>query len=224
VIVACVAPFVLDLPEMYDHVARYHLDRGVHAESLYGSAAMVARSVFDADIEVIGAFGAFDLDAKAGGPWKTVSNLAALGVLLDLMLTAATRVRRGDGAHLCVAVAGSLVLLTAVGRVFSPQYLVWLAGAMACGLCVAPRLLRWAAICLGASIALSGYFYPKLFFPYFALEGDALAVALARNVLLVAAGILGVRAAWRYRSDLPAVEEHEGVEPVLGHVPVGPDR
>ncbi|MEY2420220.1 MAG: hypothetical protein QOI95_287 [Acidimicrobiaceae bacterium] len=223
VVAVFVAPFVFDLPEMYDSIAAYHLHRGVHAESIYGTFAMVWQSLFGSDIKVVGAFGAFDVQGTFADRLKVLSNVAALGVLADLTLTTLRRVRRGDGGHLCVVIAGSLVLLTAVGRVFSPQYLVWLVAPMAAGLAFAPRLLRGAALALAGSVLLSGIFYPAMYFKYFNLEGDALAVALGRNVLLLVAGVLGVRAAWRYPgSGLPAVEEHEGVEPPQAHVVVGP--
>lgn len=210
VVAVFLAPFVFDLHAMYDSVAAYHLHRGVHAESIYGTFVMVARSVFDVDIKVVGAFGAFDIQGTVADRLKILSNIAALGVLADLTLTTLRRVKRGDGGHLCVVIAGSLVLLTAVGRVFSPQYMVWLVAPMAAGLAFAPRLLRWAAVCLGVSVLLNGIFFPALFFRYFALDGDALAVAVGRMVLLLVAGLLGVRAGWRYPgSGLPAVEQHE---------------
>lgn len=220
-----VAPFAFDLHNMYDYIAAYHLHRGVHAESLYGALAMVARSAFGSDIPVVGAFGGFDLQGTIADRLKLLSNIAALGVLADLTLTSLRRVRRGDGGHLCVVIAGSLALLTAVGRVFSPQYLVWVVAPMAAGLAFAPRMLRWAAAALAGSVLLNGIFYPALFFRYFALEPDALAVAVGRNTLLLVAGVLGVRAAWRYQaSGLPAPEQHERVEALQADVLVRPHR
>lgn len=222
---AFVVPFVGDLPEVADQVFGYHLERGVHAESLWGSLALGARWAFDADVELVSAFGASDIRATAADELKTLSNVAAVGVLLDGALTARRRVRRGDGAHLAVAVCGAFTLLTAVGRVFSPQYLVWLVAPMAVALTVAPRAMRWPAILFGCSVALAHLVYPVLFFDYLAVEGLAVAAGVGRNLLLVAAGVLGVRAAWRYEpSELPAVEEHEPVEPVLADVLVRPDR
>jgi len=226
VVAMALAPFLFDLPELYDHVAGYHLDRGVHGESIYGNAVMIARTWFDADIEVVSAFGAFDVEPGAVEGLKTLSNIAAIGVLIDSVLTARYRARRGDGHHLVVVVASASILLAAVGRVFSPQYLVWLLAGMAAGLAVAPRLLRWPAVLLAGSVVASHVFYPSMFFGYWALEGQAVVVATLRSLLLLAAGLLAVRAAWRYRPSgtVPAVEEHEGVEPALADVLVRPDR
>jgi hypothetical protein len=218
------APFVTDLPEVSDQVLGYHLERGVHAESLWGSVALVARVVGDADVELVGAFGATDIEATFADGFKTLSNIAAVGVLLDLGLSAWARVRRADGAHLTLVVCGGFILLTAVGRVFSPQYLVWLIAPLALALTIAPRAMRWAALAFGAAVALAHFVYPVVFYDYLDVTWWAVGLGFARNVLLLLSGLLAARVAWRYRSQLPAVEEHEGVEPLLADVGVGPDR
>lgn len=193
-----VAPFVTDLAELYDHVAGYHLDRGVHAEGLWGSAALLARVTVGASVGVVGAFGAVDIVSPFDGGLKMLSNIAALGVLVDSVLAATRRVRRGDGAHLVLVVGGSLILLTAVGRVFSPQYLVWLVAPMAAGLAIAPRALRWSVALLAVSIGLAHLVYPVWYYDYLAVKGWAVGVGFARNMALLGAGLLAVRAAWRY--------------------------
>jgi len=217
-------PFVRDLPALYDDVAGYHLDRGVHAESLWGSLALLARAAVDADVELVNAFGATDVEAAAVDGLATLSNIAAVGVLVDSCLVALRRVRRGDGAHVVLVVCGTLTLLTAVGRVFSPQYLVWLVAPMAAALAVDPRRLRWAALSLALAVALAHAVYPVWFYDYLAVEGWAVTLGVVRNLALLVSGLLAARAAWTYRSRLPAIEQQQVVEPRLADVLVRPDR
>jgi hypothetical protein len=191
-------PFLGDLPDLSDQVAGYHLGRGVHAESLWGSLALVARVLFGVSVGIVGAFGAVDIVSSFDGSIKILTNVAALGVLADSALAATRRVRRGDGAHVVLVVGGALILLTAVGRVFSPQYLVWLVAAMAAGLAIAPRALRWAALLLALTNLLAHLIYPVWFYDYLAVKGWAVGVGTARNLALLGAGLLAVRAAWRY--------------------------
>ncbi len=221
-----VLPFLGDLPAMYRDVAGYHLDRGVHAESLWGSLALLARVVGDAHVDVIPAFGAYDISSAFDDGFKVLANLAALGVLIDSALAATRRVRRGDGAHLVLVVGGALILLTAVGRVFSPQYLVWLVAPMAAGLAIAPRALRWSAALLAVAIALAHLVFPVLFYDYLGVQGGAVTVGFVRNLALLGSGLLAVRVAWRFEgsSGLPAAEEHQGVEAGEADVLIGPDR
>ena len=209
VVAISLMPFVPDLRALFDSVAGYHLDRGVHAESLWGSAALVSRVTLGTSVDVVAAFGAFDISSRFDDGLKMVSNIAALGVLLDSMLTASRRVRRGDGAHTVLVVGGSLILLTAVGRVFSPQYLVWLVAPIAAGLAIAPRALRWSAAMLAVSIALAHLVYPVWFYDYLEVKGWAVGVGFARNVALLAAGLLAVRVAWRYQPDPEATPDPE---------------
>ena len=197
--VAFLVPFVGDLPDVVDQVAGYHVDRGVHAESLWGSLALLARVVVDADVEVVSAFGAVDISASAADGLKTLSNIAAIGVLVDSAMTAHGRVRRGDGAHLAIVVCATLTLLVAVGRVFSPQYLVWLVAPIAVALSVAPRAMRWPAVLLGASTALAHVVYPVLYDDYVLVRGWGVGFGVARNLLLLASGLLAARVAAQRR-------------------------
>ena len=177
-------------------------------------------------MELVSAFGASDISTSFDTSLRTMSNIAAAGVVLDSVLASTRRVQRGDGTHAVLVAASTLVLVTAVGRVFSPQYLVWLVAAVATCLAVAPDAYRWPAILLGGANALAHVVYPVLFYDYLGVEGAAVAVGVVRTVAFLVAGILAVRAAHRFRtgSGHPPVEEHEGVEPLDADVLVGPDR
>ena len=195
---AFVVPFAGELPELTDQVLGYHTDRGVHAESLWGSLALLARVSFDAEVGTVGAFGATDIVAAGAGALKTVANIAAVGVVLDSCLNAARRVRRGDGAHLALVVAAATALLVAVGRVFSPQYLVWVVAPIAVAVTVAPGRLRWSVASLAVAVVLAHALYPVFFDEYLDGQPAAVVAGVARNLAVLASGVLAARAAWRY--------------------------
>ena len=94
---------------------------------------------------------------------------------------------------------------TAVGRVFSPQYLVWLVAVMACALTVAPAALRWPAGLLAVTIVLAHLVYPAFYYDYMGVQGWAVLLGLLRNLCLLAAGLGAVRAAWGFQR--PAVDQ-----------------
>ena len=213
-------PFLIDVGDLVDQVAAYHLDRGVHAESLWGSLALTGRVLFDADVDVVSAFGAVDISASWAGWLESLSTVAAVAVLAGSVVVAARRVRPDDGAHLAVLVCATLTLLTAVGSVFSPQYLVWVVAAMAMALTVAPRAMRWPAVLLGVAVALAHLIYPVFYDDYVLVRGAGVPLGLARNLALLAAGVLAAREASRF----PAVEEEEVAEPVDADLLVGPQR
>ncbi len=177
-----------------------------------------------AHVELVPAFGATDIRTSFDTSIRVLSNLLAIGVLVDSAIAAWWRLRRGDGAHLVLVATGVMITLTAVGRVFSPQYLLWSVAPVAIGLAIAPQLLRASAILLGVSIGLAHLVYPVLFYDYLAARPWAVSAGVARNLALLGAGLLAIRAAGAYGSGLPAVEEHEGVESVEADVLVGPDR
>lgn len=215
-----VVPFAGALPEMFEQVVGYHSDRGVHAESLWGSIALMARVTFGSSVELVSAFGASDIRSRFDDTFKILSNVFALGVLADSALATWTRVRRGDGAHVVLTAGGALVLLTAVGRVFSPQYLIWLVPAVAAGLAIAPRAMRWSAVLFGVAAGLAHFIYPVVFFDYLAVEWWAVSLGLIRNLALLGAGLVAVNAAWRYRP--PSREDEDtGSGDLPAPVPAG---
>jgi hypothetical protein len=199
VVAVSVAPFILDLGELYGDVIGFHTHRGIHAESLWGSFALLAHRFVDMGVEKVGAFGATDVEFRFAGAVQVLANLVSVAVVTAGTWLAWRRVRRGDGTHVVLVAAATLILVTAVGRVFSPQYLVWLVAVMAAGLSVAPQLLRAPAILLAVAVVLAHAVYPVAFYHYLELDAWALLLGAARGVALLGAGLLAAAAAWRYR-------------------------
>jgi hypothetical protein len=166
-------------------------------------------------------YGAFNISGTWANWFRRLADVAALGVLVDSVLQARLRVRRGDVTHLVVLSVATLTLLTAVGRVLSPQYLVWLVAIQAVGLCVAPRPLAWSAAWMALAAALTQLEYPVYFFDLMARHAEAEYLLLVRNLALLVSGLLAARASWRW-IDAPVGQEGDAVVPALVDGGVGP--
>ena len=213
--VLAVLPFVGNLGDLYRDVIGYHRDRPVHAESLWASLAFLLDRLGLGTTGLEFSFGAYNVTGQAADTFESLADVAALGILVDSILQSVLRVRRGDGRHLAVLCLGTMTLLTAVGRVLSPQYLVWLIALLAVGLSVAPRALRWAGIWMTVAVALTHLEYPVFFFDLMSRQAEAEALLLARNLALLASGLLAARASWRWWVDAPVGEDGDEVVPVL---------
>lgn len=204
---ACGVPFLLpfagDLPSVVDDVLHRNAERGVHAESLWGSLALAARVAVDAPVDVRWAFGAADLSGSFTDELGLVVDLAAVIVLIGSVVLMARRVRPGDGAHAVLLAGAALIMLTAVGRVFSPQYLMWLVPAVGAGAAICPRQFRWPTTFLAIAVTLAHLVYPGLYEDYLKAEVWAVLIGLTRNVAILCAGVLAFRAALRYESPPP---------------------
>ena len=171
----------------------YHGDRPVQIESLYGGALAFAR-VFDPDIaETVASFGSANI-ASAYEPL-----LRRLGSILPLLAVAGVYIwlwralrRATDGLTrfrvLLAAICGVLVALMALGKIFSPQYLVWLMplGVMASALSSSRSRIQFFMVCLLTQIE-----YPFVYaFFSAALDPRFGLLVLVRDVILLWWGVL----------------------------------
>lgn len=223
VVALAVLPFTGHLGDLYHDVITYHRARPVHAESLWASLAFLLDRLGLAAPDIEFSYGAFNVTGEWAAAFRGLADLAALGVLVDSVLQARLRVRRGDGAHLAVLSVATLTLLTAVGRVLSPQYVVWLVALQAIGLCVAPRALAWSAAWMALAVGLTHLEYPVFFGDVMNRHAEAEYLLLARNVAILVSGLLAARVSWRYRSVAPVGEGGQEVEARLGNGGEGPD-
>lgn len=142
--------------------------------------------------------------------WETTSPawLMALLALVGLSLIALVIVASGrrlmspevseQHADRIVAAAAALTIgvLIVTGKVFSPQYLLWLIAPLAVAYTLRTSQDRWLLALVAATCAITTLVYPVMYFGLIAGEALPWAVLQLRNLLLIiVVGVLALR--WR---------------------------
>jgi hypothetical protein len=201
----------------------YHIKRGVQIESLPANLIDLAHLAFGVAARSTYGFGAYDLHSSISGALKLASTVATAATLLGAAwlvwrrasgpASAGRGLQPADWAGAFAIGVFAFVLPT---RVLSPQYLVWLA-APAAGLADRP-LGRRAMWTLAGAAVLSQLEFPFRYTQLRHLHAFDIGVLTCRNLLLVAAAILVVRA---FRAGPVEAErspaEEEGPERVPAH-------
>jgi hypothetical protein len=177
----------------------------VQIESLPANLLDLAHLAFGLPARTVHGFGAFDLDTSLSGTAKllsTVATAATLAAAAALVWWRSSRSRGlapGDWAAVFAIGVFAFVLPT---RVLSPQYLVWLV-APAAGLATGVRGRRalWA---LAVAAALSQVEFPFRYSQLRHLDWVDIGVLTCRNLLLLLACALVVRALVAPRRAAPA--------------------
>lgn len=184
-------PFAGDTGEMLHDVVGYHSARGIHLESLWGALLNLQR-IAGGPADLVFAHGAFHITGDAAPQmlrWTTILSVAivvaALGAAVVRWRGRAARAR----AELPLAVTATLALLLGTGRVFSPQFVVWLLAAAAVLLAVRPRLGLWAGPLLAVIVLLTVAGYPLGFEALVNGERWPAMVVLWRNLSVLTLGI-----------------------------------
>ena len=141
--------------------------------------------------------------------------VAALTVALVLTLAQLTRWARAGTREMVLASLTAVAAYVALGKVLSPQYLIWLVplGALA----LAWRLHAVAAA-IGTATVLTQVEFPAHYMDVVALDPAALALVAARNAaLLVALSLLAAalaRSPWPARRHRPRPARHSATGPL----------
>jgi hypothetical protein len=222
VCVLAIAPFARTLPDMYKSIIDYHTERGVQAESVWGSSVLAVSQVNDYAVSVVSSARAFDIESSVSSLLKTLSNGIDL-VVLGLASIFAFRTGRGDVRRLSLLAFATMSLLVGLGRVYSPQYLLWLVGLGAVALTYFPRRARVPIGLLTVCVVLAHILFP--FWYYNALiyrETPAITLLVVRDFLTIGVGVaafiawLGAPAA---KSVTPPGEDAEVVMTTSGPEP-----
>ncbi len=187
-------PFVAIAPSEAWFSIRSQLTRGVQVESLPGSVA-VALGVA-ADKVGLGALGvgvaeggtgevrSADVTGALGQVAGTLGGLAALVVVLSVWLAAWRQRRVEDDDRFVTDCAAVVAAQLALGRVLSPQFVLWLVPLVPL---VAGRRGRIATILLACALVGTHIWFPGLYRDYVNARGaPETAYLLGRNALLVA--------------------------------------
>lgn len=174
---------------------RFHLDRPVQIESTPATVLwLLGDSSVTGDPVRPDRFKSNGLD---GGPAETVA--LGFAVALGLVLVAVGVVLRSarDGSHaLQRAVLCALLAFVALGKVLSPQYLVWLLPLAALAWV---RGDRTVAVLVVAAAAATLVYFPGSYFDLVAGADAQIATVAVRNLLLLGALAAGLAALRRNR-------------------------
>lgn len=191
VVIATFLPFLALAPEETWFSVRAQTTRGLQVESLPGSIVLA----LDRVAEGLGVSGIASVDEGGTGAVRSADVVGATGavagslaLLASLVVIGAVWVgfARGNGSPAAFVRAAAAVIAAqlALGRVLSPQFVLWLLPFVPL---VAGRRGRWALGLLVAAMAATHAWFPDLYRDYVnEREPFATAFLLGRNALLVA--------------------------------------
>jgi hypothetical protein len=186
VVGAIFLPFVvLSRAGVWDSLS-VQLSRPLQVESLGASLLLVGHHLFGFGLAGETSHGSQNVAGSAAGVLAVATTLLQVGVLVWIW-TAFAR-GRGDREALVRSTAAALCAFVALGKVLSPQFLIWLIPIVPL---VRGRRGLWASALLAAALVLTQVWFP---FRYFRLalhfEAGLSWVLLARDLALVALTVL----------------------------------
>jgi uncharacterized membrane protein len=179
-------PFLALSPSGVGHAFHEQFARPLQIESLGAAVLLVAHDVGDTSLHMVGSFGSQNLTGPGTHAAAVVTSIA--GVVALLLVYAAFLRRQPDAGDLLRYCAAAVAFTIAFGKVFSPQFLIWL-------LPLVPLVRGRRGIVAGA-LFLSACVLTQLWFPShywdLALHFNSTQAweLLARDVAVVALGFV----------------------------------
>ena len=186
VVGAIFLPFVVLSPGGVWDSLSVQLSRPLQVESLGASLLLVGHHVFGFGLAGETSHGSQNVAGSAAGVLAVATTVLQVGVLGWIWTSFARG--RGDREALVRSTAAALCAFVALGKVLSPQFLIWLIPIVPL---VRGRRGLWASGLLAAALVLTQVWFP---FRYFRLalhfEAGLSWVLLARDLALVALTVL----------------------------------
>jgi len=167
---------------------QFHLDRPVQIESTPASVlfALGGSDVTGTNLRP----DRFKSNGLDGGHADTVEALFAVLLVLALAAIVLLAARRPSARHMVLCGFAALLAFVTLGKVFSPQYVIWLAPFAAVAWVWGERAV---ALLVAAAIGLTHVEFPSRYFDLINVHTDVVVIVAARNaLLLVALGLLAV--------------------------------
>ena len=180
----------------------FHLDRPVQIESTPASVlfALGGSDVTGTNLRP----DRFKSNGLDGGHAELVETLFA-GLLVGALALIVLLAARGRSArHMVLCGLAALLAFVTLGKVFSPQYVIWLAPFAALAWVWRQRAV---ALLVAAAIVLTHVEFPSRYFDLINVQTDVVVIVAARNALLLVA--LAVLATWLARSAARPVRSGE---------------
>lgn len=186
VVVAVFLPFLVLAPDGVAHSIGRQLSRPLQLESLGAALYLAAHHLAGVDVEMRSGHGSQNLHANGTAVAAVVFSVAQIGVLVWIWLR-----RPGTAEELVRWSAAALVAFVALGKVLSPQFLIWLVPLVPL---VGGRRGLHASTLLAVALVLTQLWFPTR---YWDLARDLAplpsGLVLARDLVLVALLVVLVR-------------------------------
>jgi hypothetical protein len=171
---------------------RYHLERPVQVES---PAALVLLGLDGAGLGEAVSVSSHRSDGLLHPLDDAVSALSVLALLIAVGLLAALATRGGEAAddrrRLVLAALGAVTAFAALGKVLSPQFVIWV---LPLGALAFAWRLHALALAVAAAAVLTQVEFPAHYFDVVAREPLAIALVAVRDLVLLAVLALALRA------------------------------
>jgi hypothetical protein len=200
VVAVVLLPFVVLAPHGVWSSFERQLSRPLQIESLGAALLVVSHHVFGTGVTMVSSRGSQNISGTAAQVVGWFQAALQAAVLLGLWITFARRDRTRE--ELLRYSAAAVVAFIALGKVLSPQFLIWL-------IPLVPLVRRWSvALLFVAALVLTQAWFPQHYWQY-ALQFDTTVswLVLARDVVLIALLVAVVRPPGRQPSVQPAVRQ-----------------
>jgi len=189
---------IIDAPGFW-HSLIYHLERGLHSESIYGTALMAGQVLGITSVEGDLTYGSWNLSSPLADSLAEISlfvSVVALVIVYSIFFWRLRKDSEGGGekilsgpsaARFIQYAALAVIVFMLTNKVFSAQYLIWLCPLLPL-VTGGRRFLVWVLFVVAA--ALTQYVYPYNYTRFELVESLPVFSLAVRNLLLVAAAIL----------------------------------
>ncbi len=186
-VAAVIVPIAVIAPAGLWDMVEYHIDRPPQIESLPASYMVALHAVADVPLTVETSFGSQGLTGPGPGVIAAITTavvIALLGAVAVVLAGGLRRARPGADARLMVsALACSMAVVVAGGKVLSPQFMLWL---VPLGLLVAGPYGRLAFATTLAALVATQLWFPTSYWDLVDLREPEVWMLVGRNALLLA--------------------------------------
>jgi uncharacterized membrane protein len=179
----CFLPFVAIAPGGVAHTVADQLSRPLQVESLGAAVLIVLRHLGGPALVTATSHGSQNLTGGAADAVAAVSSALEIAAIVGIWLLFA-RMRRPSGDALVLSCAAAVATMVALGKVFSPQYLIWLVPLVPL---VRGRRGIVASVLLFGALGLTQTWFPANYWPLALSQAEPYAAFLVLRDLAVLA-------------------------------------
>jgi len=186
VVAVVLLPFVVIAPHGVWSSFERQLSRPLQIESLGAALLIASHHVFGTGVTMVSSRGSQNISGTAAEVVGWFQTALQAAVLIGLWITFARRNRTRE--ELVRYSTAAVIAFIALGKVLSPQFLIWLIPLI-------PLVRRWSvALLFAAVLMLTQAYFPQHYWRY-ALQFDSAVswVVLARDILLIVLLVAVVR-------------------------------